>query len=322
MHARIGCLSRATPATSRVRSAVFGDVIERGGCGLEKMSVLILRCGIGGKGTWGGVLDTDDNHIINKSELMEEAMEGIASFCDLKVETFTLDLLASVFVASSMCGEELGQSLNLFRRLVLCGERPDGYSFSMALKALSCGNWYRIGKEVHGQIVKSCVVVDDVLSTALVDLYVKSGRVGYARRVFDFMMEEVYSFISKLMEEAMEEDIYRDYGREATVQLSERTLAEPKEFKVVIEEIDTSRGKTKVQGTGNALLVTLIDEKAHTGINAIMLKPEWRDWINVGDGQLYVVVSRVKSKNGFKILCCDKDGKYTKSTTNVVYKEA
>ncbi|GJZ86997.1 hypothetical protein Tco_0658607 [Tanacetum coccineum] len=77
---------------------------------------------------------------------------------------------------------------------------------------------------------------------------------------------------SELMEEAMEEDIYRDYGREATVQLSERTLVEPKEFKVVIEEIDTSGGKTKVQGTGNTLLVTLIDEKAHTGINAIMLK--------------------------------------------------
>ena len=71
---------------------------------------------------------------------------------------------------------DVGQSLNLFRRLVLCGERPDGYTFSMVLKALGCGNWCRIGKEVHGQIVKSCVVVDDVLLTALVDLYVKSGR--------------------------------------------------------------------------------------------------------------------------------------------------
>nr|GEV12819.1 ribonuclease TUDOR 1-like [Tanacetum cinerariifolium] len=70
-------------------------------------------------------------------------------------------------------------------------------------------------------------------------------------------------------------DHRKDYGREATVQLSERTLAEPKEFKVVIEEIDTSERKTKVQGTGNALLVTLIDEKAHTSINAIMLKAEY-----------------------------------------------
>ncbi|GJY15123.1 ATP-dependent DNA helicase PIF1-like protein, partial [Tanacetum coccineum] len=38
-------------------------------------------------------------------------------------------------------------------------------------------------------------------------------------------------------------------------------------------------------------------------------------------GQLYVAVSRVKSKKGLKVLCCDKDGKYCNYTTNVVYKE-
>ncbi|PWA71963.1 TUDOR-SN protein 1 [Artemisia annua] len=63
-----------------------------------------------------------------------------------------------------------------------------------------------------------------------------------------------------------------DYGQEAAVHLSESTLAEPKEFKAVIEERDTSGGKVKGQGTGNVLLVTLIDEKADTSINAIMLK--------------------------------------------------
>ena len=39
-------------------------------------------------------------------------------------------------------------------------------------------------------------------------------------------------------------------------------------------------------------------------------------------GQLYVALSRVKSKNGLKVLCCDKDGEYCNYTTNVVYKEA
>lgn len=63
-----------------------------------------------------------------------------------------------------------------------------------------------------------------------------------------------------------------DYGQEAAVHLSESTLAEPKEFKAVIEERDTSGGKVKGQGTGNVLLVTLIDEKADTSINANMLK--------------------------------------------------
>ena len=38
-------------------------------------------------------------------------------------------------------------------------------------------------------------------------------------------------------------------------------------------------------------------------------------------GQLYVVVSRVKSKGGLKVICCDRDGNYSDETTNVVYKE-
>jgi ATP-dependent DNA helicase PIF1 len=38
-------------------------------------------------------------------------------------------------------------------------------------------------------------------------------------------------------------------------------------------------------------------------------------------GQLYVVVSRVKSKKGLKILILDEDKKPTNVTTNVVFKE-
>ena len=37
--------------------------------------------------------------------------------------------------------------------------------------------------------------------------------------------------------------------------------------------------------------------------------------------QLYVVVSKVKSKKGLTVLYCDKDDTYNNSSNNVVYKE-
>ncbi|KAL8242101.1 hypothetical protein R6Q59_012403 [Mikania micrantha] len=110
--------------------------------------------------------------------------------------------------------DEVVESLNLVRRLVLCNEKPDAYTFSMILKAASSDSVSSIGcligKEVHAQIMKSYVVVDDVLSTALVDSYVKSGRIDYARSVFDFMMEKDVvcstSMISGYMRQGFMED--------------------------------------------------------------------------------------------------------------------
>lgn len=88
----------------------------------------------------------------------------------------------------------VAESINLVHRLILDGERPDGYTYSMILKASNCGGSVRLPPNlagvVHAQIVKSYVEPDDVLSTALVDAYVKSTRIGLARRVFDMMIEK------------------------------------------------------------------------------------------------------------------------------------
>ncbi|XP_021294432.1 pentatricopeptide repeat-containing protein At1g28690, mitochondrial [Herrania umbratica] len=87
------------------------------------------------------------------------------------------------------------ESLGLVRRMVYAGEKPDGFTFSMILKASACGSNRVVlprllGRVAHAQMVKLDVEPDEVLYTALVDSYVKNGKVGYARTIFDMMLEK------------------------------------------------------------------------------------------------------------------------------------
>ncbi|KAM7510628.1 hypothetical protein LguiB_009503 [Lonicera macranthoides] len=97
-------------------------------------------------------------------------------------------------IAGYIRAGKVEESFCLVRRLALCDEKPDGFTCSMILKASTFDRVTSlprsIGKQVHAQIVKSDVEADDVLFTALVDSYVKSQMVNYARRVFDVMLEK------------------------------------------------------------------------------------------------------------------------------------
>ncbi|KAJ0083046.1 hypothetical protein Patl1_10570 [Pistacia atlantica] len=90
---------------------------------------------------------------------------------------------------------KIQESFGLVRSLFSSGERPDGYTLSMLLKASTCCGSNvllprSLGRMVHAQVVKCDIAADDVLYTALVDSYVKNGKVGYARTVFDMLLEK------------------------------------------------------------------------------------------------------------------------------------
>lgn len=113
------------------------------------------------------------------------------------------------------------ESLGLVRRMVLSCEKPDGYTFSMILKASTCTSCvqskHSLGKIVHAQIIKSDVGPDDVLYTALVASYVKSGKVGYAKTVFDLMLERNVvcstALITGYMNQGSFDDAEEIYGK-------------------------------------------------------------------------------------------------------------
>lgn len=89
-----------------------------------------------------------------------------------------------------------GDSYELVRKMVFCGERPDGFTLSMLLKASTASvnsspcEHRNMCSVVHCQILKLEIEPDDVLYTALIDSYVKSGKLDRGRTVFDMMLEE------------------------------------------------------------------------------------------------------------------------------------
>ncbi|XP_051129141.1 pentatricopeptide repeat-containing protein At1g28690, mitochondrial [Andrographis paniculata] len=82
-------------------------------------------------------------------------------------------------------------SFSLVRELCRTNQKPDAYTYSMILKGSAGLCCDRIGRQVHAQIIRSDFDGDDdVLYTALVDMYVKSGRIESARRVFELMLDQ------------------------------------------------------------------------------------------------------------------------------------
>ena len=63
---------------------------------------------------------------------------------------------------------------------------------------------------LHTQILKSDVERDEVLYTALIDSYVKNGRVVYARTVFDVMLEKNVVCSTSLISGYMNQGSFED----------------------------------------------------------------------------------------------------------------
>lgn len=109
----------------------------------------------------------------------------------------------------------LKELLLLVQWMSYSGEKADGYTLSMVLKASnSLGSKMLMPRSlcrlVHARIIKCDVELDDVLITALVDAYVKSGKLESARTVFETMKDEnvvcCTSMISGYMNQGFLED--------------------------------------------------------------------------------------------------------------------
>ncbi|KAF6145830.1 hypothetical protein GIB67_028825 [Kingdonia uniflora] len=97
-----------------------------------------------------------------------------------------LDLISwnSVISSCVQSGFE-AKSITLFLKLLSKGLRPDQFTLASVLKACSAiSEGFHIGKQIHVHALKMGSGEDDFVSTALIDVYGKSGRMKEAELLF------------------------------------------------------------------------------------------------------------------------------------------
>ncbi|KAL6207681.1 hypothetical protein ACLB2K_018635 [Fragaria x ananassa] len=98
-------------------------------------------------------------------------------------DTFLCNAIIRAHIAES------SESFVLYRNLRRMGFEPDGYTFTALAKSCGLDGARLKGEEIHCHAVKTGLCLDLYVSTAFVDMYVKFGTMGCARKMFDEMTE-------------------------------------------------------------------------------------------------------------------------------------
>ncbi|KAM5569501.1 pentatricopeptide repeat-containing protein [Rosa sericea] len=77
------------------------------------------------------------------------------------------------------------EAVMMFFRMLVAGVRPLKYTFSNALVACSSAFALVEGKRIHGVGIKMGFEDDEVVSSSLIDMYVKCGKLEHAHAIFD-----------------------------------------------------------------------------------------------------------------------------------------
>ncbi|TXG59496.1 hypothetical protein EZV62_014069 [Acer yangbiense] len=103
------------------------------------------------------------------------------------------------------------EALELYRTMQISEKSiSNKFTVSSALAAASVIQCLRLGKEIHGYITRTGLDSDEVVWSALSDMYGKCGNINEARRIFDKMVDrDVVSWtamIGRYFEEGRREE--------------------------------------------------------------------------------------------------------------------
>lgn len=94
----------------------------------------------------------------------------------------------TAMISGCVRGDKPGEALELYRMMQRCEVwKSNKFTLSSVLAASSALPCLRTGKEIHGHIMRTGLDSDEVVWSALSDMYGKCGSIEEARRIFDKM---------------------------------------------------------------------------------------------------------------------------------------
>ncbi|GAA0151443.1 hypothetical protein LIER_10162 [Lithospermum erythrorhizon] len=101
--------------------------------------------------------------------------------------------------------------LTRFRRMLMLGVRPDGYSLSILLGVVDRGMCFEEGREIHGYVVRNMFYEDAFLVTALIAMYANNKKPVESWSVFELWGDRMNIVVSNAMINAFYENgMWRD----------------------------------------------------------------------------------------------------------------
>ncbi|KAF3781203.1 Pentatricopeptide repeat-containing protein [Nymphaea thermarum] len=93
----------------------------------------------------------------------------------------------NVMVRGYCDGGRHGDVVQLCEEMLVVGQTPNNFTYPFVLKACAALGCVGFGRGIHGLVLKSGFASDVFVSSSLLDMYGKFGRLGDARKLFDRM---------------------------------------------------------------------------------------------------------------------------------------
>ncbi|XP_023636323.1 pentatricopeptide repeat-containing protein At4g01030, mitochondrial [Capsella rubella] len=133
--------------------------------------------------SWNSIVSsyTRFGYVDDAMRLLEE-METY----DLKPDIVTWNSLLSGYAFIGLSRNAFG----ILKRLQIAGLKPNTSSISSLLQAVAEPRLLKLGKAMHGYVIRNQLWYDVYVETTLIDMYIKTDCLHYARMVFDMMDEK------------------------------------------------------------------------------------------------------------------------------------